>query len=139
MAAGGRRVVLDTNVVVSSFWGGVPGEVVTAWFAGRYTLLISAPMLAEYHATLARLLPETPPIAHFLHAVYLRAVTVTPRERLTVVRQDPSDDRFLECAVAGRAHCLVSGDRHLLSLRVFHGIPIVTPRAFLDAFLGASP
>lgn len=139
MPAGPPRVVLDTNVVVSAAWGGVPWRVVEAWLAGRYLLLISPAILAEYQATLARLHPGSEAAARVLYAVYLKAITVTPRERLAVVRQDPSDDRFLECALAGRAHALVSGDRHLLSLRAFRGIPIVTPRAFLETILGPSP
>jgi len=126
------RVVLDTNVIVSAAWGGVPWRVVEAWLVGRYLLLISPAILAEYQATLARLHPRSEAAARMLYAVYLKAITVTPRERLTVVRQDPSDDRFLECALAGRARSLVSGDRHLLSLHTFRGISIMTPRAFLE-------
>lgn len=139
MPVGLPRVVLDTNVVVSAAWGGVPWRVVEAWLAGRYLLLISPAILAGYQVTLARLHPGSEAAARVLYAVYLKAVTVTPRERLTVVRQDPSDNRFLECALAGHAQSLVSGDRHLLSLRTFRGIPIVTPRAFLETFLGAPP
>jgi predicted nucleic acid-binding protein len=50
-----------------------------------------------------------------------------------VVREDPDDDRVLECAVAGEADYMVSGDRHLLKLGSYGGIPILTVRQFMDA------
>ena len=125
------RVVLDTNVVVSSFWGGVPARVVEAWLQGRYVLLISPRVLAEYQMTLERLLPDSPGVLRFLHAVYLRAIATNPSQRVHAVRQDPADNRFLECAVAGKASYLVSGDQHLLRLRQFRGIRILSPKEFL--------
>ena len=131
MAVSLPRVVLDTNVVVSAFWGGLPRDVVLAWLNGKYTLLISAPILAEYHEVLERIHPGSPAAARFLHAVYLKGISVDPKTKLHVVRQDPDDDRFLECTVAGKARALVSGDQHLLRLKSFRGVRIQTPRAFL--------
>lgn len=131
MAVSLFRVVLDTNIVVSAFWGGLPGKVVRAWIEERYTLPISAPILTEYKDVLERLHPGSPAANRFLHAVYLRGVTVHSKETLHVIRQDPDDDRFLECAVAGKAHYIVTGDRHLLRLKHYRGIHIVTPREFL--------
>lgn len=46
--------------------------------------------------------------------------------------RDPRDNKFLELAVSGEAVCIVSGDQDLLVLHPFRGIPIVTPRGFLD-------
>ncbi len=57
---------------------------------------------------------------------------------LAVVTDDPTDDRYLECAVEGDAHYIVSGDRHLLALQEYQGIRILTPRAFLTS-LGEQP
>lgn len=58
------------------------------------------------------------------------AAFVDPDEDLAVVDDDPDDDKFLEAAVAGNVDYLVSGDRHLLDLGSFRGIPIVDPRTF---------
>lgn len=132
MAASLPRVVLDTNVVVSSFWGGLPQQVVEYWFSERYALLMSPCILAEYQSTLERLLPHSLAVSRFLHAVYLKALSIQPKERIRIVHQDPADDRFLECALAGKADYLVSGDKHLLQLRTFRRIPILTVRVFLD-------
>ena len=51
---------------------------------------------------------------------------------LAVVKDDPDDDRVLECAIAGHADSIVSGDRHLLKLGAYEGIPIATVRQFMD-------
>ncbi len=48
-------------------------------------------------------------------------------------KEDPDDDRVLECAVAGKADYVVSGDRHILKLSSYEGIPILTVRQFMDA------
>jgi len=53
-------------------------------------------------------------------------------ESLAIIKDDPDDDRVLECAVAGHADYIVSGDRHLLKLGSYDSIPILTVRQFLD-------
>jgi uncharacterized protein len=52
-----------------------------------------------------------------------------------VIKEDPDDNRVLECAEAGGADYIVSGDRHLLRLKVHSRIPILTARQFLDAVI----
>jgi predicted nucleic acid-binding protein len=51
---------------------------------------------------------------------------------VAVIQDDPSDNRYLECAVEGEAAYLVSGDRVLLSLGTYQGIQIISPRGFLE-------
>ena len=51
---------------------------------------------------------------------------IKPQKTFTVIKEDPEDDKFLECAVAGKADFIVSGDKHLLKLKEFHGIKIIT-------------
>jgi putative PIN family toxin of toxin-antitoxin system len=61
------------------------------------------------------------------------AEVVHPAETLHVIREDPDDDRVLECAVSGKADYIVTGDRHLLRLAEYRGIRIVRVREFLDS------
>ena len=61
---------------------------------------------------------------------------VTPQMTLHVITNDPDDNRILECAVEGQAHLMVSGDRDLRRLKVYQGIPIVTPTDFLRTLGG---
>ena len=127
-------VVLDTNVFVSAVLGGTLEAVIDHWRAGRFTLVVTDEVVGEYLAVLRRpkfgLLPDV--IDDVIGYVFRRAEFVTPVERLRVVESDPKDDKFLEAAVAGEAALIVSGDRHLSSLGAYRGIPIVSPREFLD-------
>lgn len=127
------RAVLDTNVVVSSLlFHGQASHLVPLWQARRFVPLVSRPILREYLRVLAypkfRLTAEE--VRQAIEELLPYAEPVSPVKRLRVIR-DPADNRFLECAVAGKAQYLVSGDKDLLSLRSFQGISIVTVGEFL--------
>lgn len=128
------RIVLDTNVVVSSLWGGPPKSVMNACRRGRVKLLLSRPILEEYFTVLSRFEIEEDDMDLFesLFTDPRRTEMVSPSLSIRAVKEDPSDDKFLECAVSGRAEGIVSGDRHLLALGEFRGIPIMSPRRFLE-------
>ena len=106
-----------------------------AWRDDQFVLLVSEPILAEVDAVTARpeLWRKLRVTAHEARAVPLRlrrrAVLVRPDVTIRTSR-DPTDDKFLECAVAGRADYVVSADGDLLSLREVRGIPILDPPAF---------
>lgn len=110
----GPRVVLDTNIFVSRYWGGFPEQAVQAWLTGKCELLMSRAIMDEMERTLTRVLGDRHEWRELLVIVEREATWATPSERLNVVAADPSDNRFLECAVEGRADYLVSGDAHLL-------------------------
>jgi len=59
---------------------------------------------------------------------------VEPRFKIKEIKEDPEDDKFLESAYFGKAQAIVSNDRHLLSLKQFQGIPIYTPKTFVELF-----
>ena len=54
-----------------------------------------------------------------------------PDVKLNIIEEDPSDNKYLECAVSAGAQYIVSGDKHLLGLRSYQGVEILTPAAFL--------
>ena len=68
-------------------------------------------------------------------SVYVVSISelIEPNLRFFAVPRDPDDNHILECAVAGRADLIVSGDQDLLSLHSFHDIPIRTVRAFAES------
>ena len=71
-------------------------------------------------------------IAIIAGRVYRKAEFVSPQERISNIQPDPKDDKFLEAALAGKADFIVSGDKHMLDLKEFRSIPIITGREFLD-------
>ena len=130
------RVVLDTNILISSLWGGLPRRLIRCWQTGQLRLLVSRAILAEYLAVLGRFHPPAEDLDTFVTLLGHPRLTewVAPAERLHIIAADPPDNRFLECALAGQADALISGDRHLLRLRQFHDIPILSPAQFLRQF-----
>jgi len=130
------RVVIDTNVLVSSVFGGKPNEVVKLWRDQQLVLCLSDEIVAEYLEVLARFGDVRQELLEFLATLSQsqNAVFVVPGDHIQVVVADPEDDKFLECAVAAGAQAIVSGDRHLLDLGQFRGILIMAPAAFLAWF-----
>lgn len=128
------RVVLDTNVFVSSFFGGNPRRIVDLWKANKVTLFLSRPIVDEYIEVLRRLgLEEEKELGEllglFAHGLHVVFTAKTPK--LDVVDEDPDDNKFIECAVALKAHFIVSGDRVLTGIKDFMGIKVVSPAAFI--------
>jgi uncharacterized protein len=129
------RVVADTNVLISAFlFGGLPCALVDLGFAGEFSLVTSTPLLDELEEKLRGkfAVPEGRAEA-FLSLLRSKAMVLSPAFELDAVPDDPDDNRVLECAVAGQADFIVSGDRHLLRLGAHAEIRIVTVRQFLEA------
>ena len=128
------RVVLDTNIFVSSFFGGKPRRIIELWAAGRITLCLSAAIVDEYVAVLRRMgLQDQAPL-EALFDLFRRGhhclFTATAPE-LRVVLDDPDDDKFVECTVALKAPFIVSGDKALLAIGNYLGVKILIPAMFL--------
>lgn len=129
------RAVIDTSVWVSAiFWTGLPHRLLLRWRSGEFEIVMSPALLSELNrviCSIASRIGAPPDLAdEWLDIITLGAELVVPAEAVTACR-DPSDNAMLEAAAAGRVDCIVSGDRDLLSLTEFRGIPIVTPAQFL--------
>ncbi len=131
------KVVIDTNVFVSSFFGGNPRKVIDLWKKGDITICLSPAILEEYVNVLRRLgLEEEPEIGElidlFAKGYHLLFITKTPS--LRIVRKDPADDKFIECAVSLKAEAIVTGDKRLKAIKDYMGINILSPEEFLSFF-----
>ncbi|MBU2495388.1 MAG: putative toxin-antitoxin system toxin component, PIN family [Candidatus Omnitrophota bacterium] len=129
-----RRVVLDTNVIISGLWNGPPRKIVDNWQEGEIQVIVSQEILTEYLRVLARfnLPPETEDDFLLLFIDPARTVFVKPPHTALVIKEDPADNKFLSCALEGKADYIVSGDHHLLQLSCYKMIPIITPREFVS-------
>jgi putative PIN family toxin of toxin-antitoxin system len=128
---------MDTNVFVSSFFGGNPRKIVDFWKTGEVTLCLSKPIIDEYMEVLRGLglQNEKEPeelldlLAHGFHVVF---TAKTPE--LHVVEDDPDDNKFIECAVALKAEFVISGDRALTAIEDYMGVRMVTPKEFVTIY-----
>ena len=133
------RAVLDTNTLISGiFWPGTPREVYVAAYQERFRILTTAAVFAELDRVLHRAKFAPALIAlgktadDLLTELRDAAEFVSPADIPTGVVRDPKDAMILACAVGGEADCIVTGDKDLLTLVTFEGIPILTAIQFLE-------
>jgi putative PIN family toxin of toxin-antitoxin system len=130
-----RSVVFDTNVIISALL--IKQSVARQAFdkaLQQGKLLLSLTTLEELNNVLKRkkfdkYIHENERLL-FLATLVDKATLIEVNEIVTECR-DPKDNKFLELAVSGNAICIVSGDKDLLALHPFRGIPIMTPAVFL--------
>jgi len=130
------RVVIDTNVVVSALLhaSSVPEAVVNLAVSGSVQWVASKPILAEYATVLSRprLAIDSARAADAMMRIRMAVSLVVPTVAVDAA-SDPDDNVFLECADAGDADYLVTGNtRHFPE--VWRKTRVVTPREFIDAW-----
>lgn len=125
--------VADTNIIVSGYhFGGIRGQIVDRAAAGEIDMVISEPIIIEVRRVLVEKFRWPGQAARDLEDVIFRyAKKVQPTAAIDAVKDDPSDNRIIECALAGEVDYIVTGDKHLLRLRLFEGIHIVKPSNFI--------
>lgn len=136
------RVVADTNIYVSAIvFGGTCEAILALGRAGVVQLFLSPAIQRELRAVLTQTFSwRESQVREALAEVHALATLVRPSVRLSGILAYDQDHRILECALAARADFLVTGDKHHLQpLKTFRGIPIVSPREFLDLFRRVSP
>ncbi|HKY53728.1 MAG TPA: putative toxin-antitoxin system toxin component, PIN family [Anaerolineales bacterium] len=127
------KAVFDTNILFSATgWRGSPYQCLSLARNGKITLILCQEILTEYHEKLQTKLGLASDQATRAVAEILSCATLTEiKNELRVVKDDPDDDKVVECAVTGEAAYIVSGDRHLLDMKEYKGIAIVRASQFL--------
>lgn len=132
------KITVDTNILISAtFWLGNPYKIIKKVEERALDLVLSTDILREFE--------EIMRLDKF--QLKLKNANITINEvvgkymeiseladisgRVKAVKSDPDDDKVLECAVNGKADFVVSGDRHLLELRAYRGIRIITAKEML--------
>ena len=117
---------------------GTIAEVMELWVDGKFELIVSGEILAELHRVLHKpsikkhFNPTEEEIEEFLEVIRERAVMTPNLYRTDRIKDDPTDNKFLEAAVEGKADFIVSGDRHLKEVKRFMDINIVDVNTFLE-------
>ena len=134
------RAVLDANVIISALIQpkGASGQILTGLLDGNsFELIISPAILAELRRALSYpkvrkyVKSSDEELDLWVVAIDLIAQPVDGKMRIQAVAEDPDDNKYVEAAVEGLAQFVVTGDKHLLSLKTYENIRIVTPRVFL--------
>jgi uncharacterized protein len=135
-----KKVVLDTNIFISGLLSknGAPTQVLDAWKAKRYILVISPFIIQEICDTLQsvhiqnkyKIVKEdiSVLVSLFEHDAFL---VISEADTAGMIPHGTSDEQILACAIDGRADFIVSGDHHLIDLENFQNVPIITPQRLL--------
>ena len=131
------RAVVDTNVFISGLMlpKSTPGQVIAAWRAGHFRLVLSERMLDEIGAVLSypkirkRIGWDEDTITRYLTLLRFEAEIVDIQGIQANVPRDAKDNMVLATLLASKADCLVTGDLDLLTLAATH--PICTPADFV--------
>ncbi len=130
------NVVLDTNVYISAlvFPGGVCDQVIRVMRMGSVKCFVSPDILTEFRRVLIEKFKFTEEEAtDACDRIIAIAQLIYPRFRVQKIKSPDADNRILECAVEADAKLLVSGDKkHLIPLKSFQGVTIISPAEFLD-------
>lgn len=127
------RVVIDTSIFIASFWEGRSRTVVELWKKREIALCASEAILKEYFYIIPRFNRLNKEAGELLSLFKARKniEMITPSKRLKVIKEDPVDNKFLECAVEAKAEYIISADKHLRNLRKYQGVRIVSSGSFL--------
>ncbi len=130
------KVVLDTNVMISAmFWKGNEFGLLKHILEGKIVAYASMEILKELKLVLERKFQNKIGKEEIKNALLdwcLITRIVVPKEKITIIRDDPADNKVLECAIAAGAEFIITGDKHLLKLKKFRGISIITAKEFLQ-------
>lgn len=133
------KAVIDTNGFVSGTIkkDSNPGKILKAWREGRFILVSSKPIVSEVEKVLRyprikekyNLTEED--VRDVITNISTDAIVTPGKLKMSGVSQDPDDDKFITCAIEGRADYIVSGDNDLLKIKKHKWIRLVTPKEFL--------
>lgn len=131
------QVVFDTNIYISAIlFGGNPRSCLELARSGDIVLIISKAILVEVAKKLReKFLWEETDITDVIEGLLVFITIINPSQTITIIKEDEPDNRILEAAMEAKADYVVSGDKkHLLSLRKFKAIPIISSKEFLDRY-----
>ena len=132
------RVILDTNVFISGiFFSGPPSQILKAWENQTLQIVLSKPILSEYQRVADELSLKYPriDISPIIELVTIHGRFIDTEGIDISICEDPDDDKFIECAIAGKCNIIVSGDTHLLKLKGYKSVRIIKPRDFMEKYL----
>ena len=128
------RVVFDTNIFISAFAipGGHAEKAYLHAVRGTFELFTSVSILTETANVLRTKFEwSDEKVRRVLRSISKTATVLKTQPHLHILKDEP-DNRILECALLATADIIVTGDRHLLSLKRHRGISIVKLADFLD-------
>tara|TARA_Y100000310_G_scaffold344610_1_gene458279 strand:+ start:301 stop:723 length:423 start_codon:yes stop_codon:yes gene_type:complete len=132
------KVVLDTNIIISAVLSsdGNPAKIFEMLLSEKIQNFTTTEIIEEITGVLNR--PRISKRLNFGEKEFILnnfnqfSTLINPIIKLMEIKEDPDDNKFLECAISAHVHYIISGDYHLLNVKEFKGIPIVRPAEFVQ-------
>lgn len=130
-------IILDTNVLISSFFGGHPAKIIELIFDEKIDLYYSIEIIQEYREVLFR--PKFNQRSKrkrqiFLNAIIESEILIEPDHNFSVISQDPADNKFFECGISALADYMITGNIHHFNFSFYEQLKIVSPSEFIKFF-----
>ena len=128
------KAVLDTNIFVSGIhWSGASEKALRLWFLSKFKLVSSIKTIDEFVKTMTsfKILMKIEDILWWESLILEKSELVVSNKKIDIVKEDPDDNKFIEAALEGDAKYIVTQDKHLLKIKRFKGIKIITPEEFI--------
>ena len=124
------KVVLDSNVYIAAFLAkGLASDILKFGEKGKIEIYTSKEILDEVKGKLVKKAKlEELYVKQLLSHVEKSLKIIRTIKKLVVVKEDPDDNKILECAVEAGANLIITMDKHLLKLKSYEGIGIVHPK-----------
>ena len=129
------KVVFDANILISAFfYGGNPRKVLERVISKTDELFITKEILEEISEVMDRpkFHTEKEKIDYFISSLEEIGNKIIPRKQIKNVSRDKTDDKYIDCGITANVDYLISGDVHLLELKEYRGIKIITAREYLE-------
>jgi putative PIN family toxin of toxin-antitoxin system len=127
------KVVLDTNIYISSFfWKGKPYKIMLKALDKDFENFISSHIIKEINNVLQRDFEVSDKKRQKMISIIIKNFQmVEPKEKIKIIKDDPDDDKIIECAVESKSDFIVTQDKHLLKIKKFRNIKVLNPEEFL--------
>jgi putative PIN family toxin of toxin-antitoxin system len=130
------KIVLDANIFVSAFfWGGNPRIVLERAINKTDELFISKEILDEIEEVIGR--PKfhagKDEIEYYIKSIEEISNKIVPKNKIRRGSRDITDNKYIECAITAGADYIISGDTHLLELKKYRSIKIVSAKEYLES------
>ena len=132
------KITLDTNVILSStFWFGDSSKIMEMVEKGGTELILSEDIIEEHKNVLNyeeiqdKIKNKNLEMQRTVEEIITLSKIVEPKSKLDIIKEDPDDNKILECAVEGKVDYIISQDKHLLDIKEYKEIKIITPKDFL--------
>jgi len=132
------KIVVDTNVLISStFWYGSSFRVIEKVENKEVELILSKEILKEfinvlnYEEIQQKIKNKNLEMKRTVEKIVSISTIVDPKQKFNIIKDDIEDNKIIECAIEGQANYIITQDNHLLKLKEFNGIKIITPKEFI--------